>query len=509
MPRNNRGSLIAVCVLTAYAVALFYCYQQTPAGLDNDVAEEGLRGIYLVAGRHLEVLTFAIGNSAETLYLYFVGMAIQLFGATRFAILTVSWTCALAAVWLVRKLVQRIAPEVPSWIPLLTAACSIWLFHYGRSGLRAISAPVFLGIFALLLDRSERGLGRKTELFCGAVLGLSVYAYTANRILPIAFLLYAGFQLCRNWRRKAALLRRYLTIGAGALAASIPNLVFFVQRRHDFLVRGSYVLKGQPVDMAWNALWSVLFPFYYPARYRVIVAPTFNFDTVCATFTRTGLSPVSWIFALAILAGLWQWKRCADKPVALFLAAAWLTSMLGLGITGPSLTRFLMIWPVYMALAALGFGYLAQRHTRAVWGVAALILFAGGMDGYRYFSTTPDHYGDALNPAATAIGMDARELGANGQRVLSVVSRDASVVAYLTYAETARERIVEFYKVPLDPAALPLTAFRPDTILIENCPAFQPFLAQVRPEFIIERNADFYSIRVPRAQVTGAGLQLR
>jgi len=46
--------------------------------MNNDVAEEALRGLYLVEGRHIEPMTFAVGNSAETLYLYLVGAAAQL-----------------------------------------------------------------------------------------------------------------------------------------------------------------------------------------------------------------------------------------------------------------------------------------------------------------------------------------------------------------------------------------------------------------------------------------------
>jgi hypothetical protein len=105
---------------------------------------------------------------------------IQLFGRSILPIQLVSWIFALACIWLVWKLAERVTDTVPAWAPVLASASSIWLFHYAI-GLRAIAAPVFLGAFALLLDRVERGAHRKIALLCGAVLGLSIYAYTSAR----------------------------------------------------------------------------------------------------------------------------------------------------------------------------------------------------------------------------------------------------------------------------------------------------------------------------------------
>jgi len=96
-----------------------------------------------VEGHHIEPMTFSVGNSAETLYLYLVGTAAQFFGQPRLPFQLVSWLFALACIWLIWKLVERISETLPPWIPLLTAACSLWLFHYARNGLRAISAPFF------------------------------------------------------------------------------------------------------------------------------------------------------------------------------------------------------------------------------------------------------------------------------------------------------------------------------------------------------------------------------
>jgi hypothetical protein len=425
---------------------------------------------------------------------------IQLFGPTILSIQLVSWVFALACIWLLRKLVERVTDTVPAWVPVLAGASSIWLFHYAMNGLRAIAAPVFLGVFALLLDRVESGADRKIALACGAVLGLSIYACTSARMLPVAFVLYAAFRLARKWQEKAILLRRYGAILAGAFVVSIPNMVFLVQRPKDFLNRGSYVVRGTAADLATNTIWSILFPFYYPNFYRHTLTNTFSFDAVCSGLTLTGANPVHWIVATAMLIGLWQAKRFIGRPVMAFLLAAWVVAMVGLGWTGPSLTRLLIVWPVYLVLAVLGFGFVITRRPSLEIPVFLLILFVGVGDGYRYVSSegrSSREYSLSFNPAATAIGETARDLEAQGQRVLCVISRDASVVKYFTSGDSAHVAIAEFYRRRFDLSRLLLETFRPDILLIENYPTFQDFVSQLRPEAMAARNDYFYEVRLP------------
>jgi hypothetical protein len=496
---SRRNALAAVvAIFTAYAAVLLYAHGRTPPGLNNDVAEEALRGVYLVAGHRFEVITFAVGHSAETLYLYLVGSMIRLFGPTVLSIQLVSWIFALACIWLVWKLVERITDTVPAWVPVLAGASSIWLFHYAMAGLRAIAAPVFLGLFALLLDRVERGTDRGIALLCGAVLGLSIYAYTSARVLPIAFVLYAAFRLFRKWREKAALLRCYGAIVAGALVVSVPNLIFFLERPADFLFRGSYVLRGTVGDQVVNIVRTAFLPFYYPDSYRLGRSQSFDFDGVSGALTLSGFHPVHPVLAIALIVGLIQVKRWIEQPVVTYLVAVWLTADLTLGFAGPSLTRMLILLPVFLVFAALGIGFVLEKRA-ALWiPVLLLLLFAGIRDTYQYTSgagqDSPE-YSHYFNPAATAIGETAHTLGSQGRRVLSVVSRDANVVKYLTSDQPARQRIAEFYLRPLDPAQLPLDEFRPDVLIVENTPAFQPFTSRLPPELVLAHTDRYYEVR--------------
>jgi hypothetical protein len=478
VPRGN-PMLWAAAVLIAYLGALLFRSDRIPAGLNNDVAEEALRGLYLVNGGHFEVITFAIGNSAETLYLYLMGAALRLLGPTTFALHLLSWIFAIACIWMIWKLAERITDGLPAWIPLLTAACSIWLFHYARTGLRAISAPFFLCAFALLLDRAERRpADRGAGLICGAVLGLGIYGYTSARVLPIAFVLYVAYRMVRENGSRAALVRRYVPIAAGALVISIPNVIFFLQQPAAFLSRGSYVLTASGSARITNVLWTALFPFYYPDTYRSFLGPYHYFDGVSAGLTDSGFNPVHIIFAAAFLFGLYGARRHFDRPVTIFLLAAWATSVAALGIAGPSLTRLLLVLPVILVFAAVGFDQLRRLHSKLWIAVLILILFVGVSDGYPYLSgkgEAPAYYA----ASATAIGQRAAALAGQGRRVLCIVSRDASVLRLLTHGMEGRVKIAEFYQRPLNPGELPFNEFRPDVLLVENAPVFREFTAGV------------------------------
>ena len=470
---------MACAILAVWAAALVYARDQVPPGLNNDAAQEALRGIYLVEGRHWEVITFSVGNSAETLYLYLLGAVMHVMGPTTLALQLACWPFALATIWMVWKLTDGITDSVPAWVPLLTAAASLWLFHYARSGLRAITAPFFLAAFTLLLDRVERRpLDRWAGLLCGAVLGLSLYAYTSARVLPVAFLAYALFRLARERGERKPLLVRYGAIVAGAAAISIPNLLFFFQRPGEFLGRGTYVVAGSGIDRAIHVMWTALLPWYYPSVYRNLGSLTYQSDGVSAALTAAGRNPVHVILAAAMLAGLWRARRYLDRPAAAFLLAAWITATLLLGIAGPSLTRMLIILPIYLVLAALGFGYAMEALPRLRPLVPLVIVALAAMEGYSYFSSGAEQ-AEYYGAAATPMGQMAAAMAAEGHRVLCIVSKDANVVTLLTHRQTERVRVTEFYGRPLDLSQLPMRELRPEVVLVEDAPAFRPFTSRL------------------------------
>ena len=277
-------------VLLAYVAALVFRRDAVPAGLCNDTAEEALRGVILLAQHRFEPITTVLGNSAETLYLYLLGISGRLLGQTTLAIELVSWLFALGVIAMTAAVVRRIEPAIPPIVPVAIAATSVWLFHYARAGLRAISAPLFLLLFVWFAMRAEER--RRDAILAGVFLALGVYAYTSFRSVPIAWLLWA------LWRRRW---RSAMTTATAALVVSIPNLIFFARAPGEFLLRGAYVVREGKLG---NVIATALMPLVYFDEYRDVNGPHHFFDGVSAGLTRANINPVHPLIAILFAWGL-------------------------------------------------------------------------------------------------------------------------------------------------------------------------------------------------------------
>jgi len=500
--------VVQLAVVGAYLLALIYERASVPDGINNDVAEEALRGLYLWFGHHFEVITFAVGNSAETLYLYLVGASAAMLGANHLAIEIVSWAFGVGCILLTAKMATRISEGVPEWLGLLVGATSLWLFHYSRSGLRAICAPVFLAAVALLLDRSERRSDdRLAALACGGVLGLSIYGYTSDRAIVLAFAAYAVWQVWRAGAKRMPALRRYGWITAGAVIVSVPNLLFFAQRPAEFLARGSYVFHGGTSERLTNLVWSILFPFYLPDSYRTFAGPGFQFDGVGASFTAAGFPPIPIVIAAAFLYGLWRSRNFRCGSTAPFLIAAWAAVVLSIGLAGPSPTRLLILFPVFIGFAAAGFAFAVKDWPKLRIPIALLIAGVGVAGGAQYFAA-PAALSSFYAGAATSIGEEAGRLAARGDRVICVISGEASVVRYLTYWQRDRVQVVEFYQRPPNPAEIPFDGFKGGVLLLERAPQFALLASRFQADRITHEER-FDRVRLPADQSSGLALNLR
>ncbi|HEX9636567.1 MAG TPA: hypothetical protein VGB99_03455 [Acidobacteriota bacterium] len=507
-------------LLLFYTAALVLLRDRVPAGLCNDIAEEALRSIRLVESGAFEVLSFfgsdrltssnpgpeRLNHSAETLYLYLQGWVIRALGATTLAVQITSWVFAAACVVLFGSLMRRVEPQLPHWAALLLAAGSVWLFHYARSGGRPISAPFFLILLTWTLTLSEGSPDRRLPaLACGVVLGLSLYAYTACRILPLTMILYLAIRWVRNRKAGAVSLPHYGWLAIGFLVLSIPNLLAFASSPGTLLSRGAYVLPPSPGAMAKNLFWSCLLPFHYSSDYRMVAGfnPSFSVDGVSAGLMAADLNPLHPLAAALLILGLLRCWRRRDHPCVLFLACAWLVATLILGVSGPSLTRMFIVLPVYLAVAAIGTAELIERWPRAKVGVAATLALLIASHAYAYFGrfAASERAQFYFSPAATPIGQRARQLAHGGQRVLCVVSKDASVVQYLTEERRQRVRIAEFYFRPFNPLELPLLDFDPQVVLIERAPAFERFRLGFAPERIQTVDPHFFELRLSAPRI--------
>jgi len=157
---------------------------------------------------------------------------------------------------------------------------------------------------------------------------------------------------------------------------------------------------------------------------------------------------------------------------------------------GPSLTRLLIVLPVYLMLAALGFAWLAERPAlRRLVPIGLLVLALA--EGFGYFSNGASAQAEYYAAAATPLAERATALAAQGHHVLCIVSKDANVARFLTHGHESNVRIAEFYMRPIRLADLPVLDFHPSDILIEDAPQFRPFLANLPDRLLTCREEKF------------------
>ena len=474
-PQRRRLALPLLAAAASYLALHGAALGVVPPGVASDPVIEAMRGLRLVLERRFEVLTFSIGPSAETLYLYPLGASVALLGPTRLALALPSALAATAVLALLALVVRRARPALSLAVPLLLGASSVWLFHYGQVGLRAISAPLFVLGAVLLLDDTEGSGLAKRPFAAGALLGLSIYAYSGCRLLPLAYAAHLSWRTLRRAAPRAALFREALRVGAGFLVASIPNLLFLLRAPSLFLDRGYYVARGDLADKLVNVLATFLLPFGYPDRYRVWRGAGHVFDATGVALTASDLDPLDLVagpLAVLGLAVLLFGKGRRISNGLSFLVAVWLTGGVLLGAFGPGLTRLLILLPAWLVFAALGAEALLARAPALRLPLVAFLFLWLGLRADAYVRTFGPSTGSRweFHEAITAMAERARDLTGQGTRVLVVSRRGRDVFKYFGW-----RRIEQIYHVPQpsgvpEEGDVPLHGFRPGVVLVERTP---------------------------------------
>lgn len=469
---TRRERLALLCGALAYAGLLLFRFRTVPDGIVNDTAEEMLKGLALVEGRRLEVMTSTLGYSAETLWLYVMGLSATLLGPTVAAAVIPSAAAAVLTAAALALLVRELEPEGSAATGFLLAAGSPWLFHYGRSGLRVAAAALFCALTGLLLARACRAPERPRGFFlAGAAAALGAYVYTTCRALPIAVVAAAAWHASRAAPEDRREGRR--AAGAAILGIflfSLPNLAFLATHPREFFERGRYVYVGGAEDRAANARATLALPFGFPDAYRGLsgTGAAYDADGVSATFSAAGLNPLPLWVTLLSGVGLMKILRMKWEGPEVFLLGMLALVLAVLAPAGPSLSRLLILLPILLALAGRGTGALTRFVPRRAAIPLALLLGAAFSISSYFRALAGPSPPPFVAQAATALGERARLAAARGA-VWCVVSRDASVVRYLAHGTATT--VVEFFGVPFDrrKAAPPPEVA---TVLVERNPAF-------------------------------------
>lgn len=455
---SRRGWLI-ICTLLLLVASTFrlVSLQDVPPGLAQDeVLNADIVG-FIRGGEN--AFFFRHGYGHEPLYHYWSVPFQVLLGDNVLSIRLPAVFLGLLLVALTLRWVRRDFGRTAALVTGFGLAVSWWPVVFSRIGLRPIMEPVLL-VAAVLLWPGTAALEtnpRRAPLravAAGAVLGLSLYTYTAARVLFALPALYAVYALVMSWwvvRRPVG--RPALTAGAyrqqailafGALAtmALVALPLFLTLRADPSLQQRVDQLSGPLEALAagqWQPIWATttatlgVFGLTGDPRWTYALPNTPLFEPVAALLFLAGLSVALLRWRLPRYAFLMIWLVAALVPSAVTPDA-------------PSSVRLVGAMPVIYLLPGLAVAVLWRwaQGREGAWvrpvvgvGLVAVAVLAAGRTVRDGFMTWPS----------------ALETRLKYQTVLLDISRDERLAASDSIAAKPPVVADGFFE-PIDDATL-------------------------------------------------------
>lgn len=382
----------ATAVLLLAAVLRLILLSDVPPGLAQDEILDADIALFIRQGEH--ALFFSHGYGHEPLYHYLAAPFAPLFGDNALAIRLPSVYLGLLLVALTMAWARREFGALTAVVAGAGLAISWWPIIFSRIGIRPILEPVLLMLAVWFWPLRATSLtprhGRSAAL-AGLFLGLSIYSYTAARIIlliPALMLLILGVQYLWTGRgdpERRPMLRAQLTYVAVILLAGL--LVYLplglTLRANPDLQQRLEQLEG-PLDalrqgdvgpvLEMTAATLGVFSVTGDPRWTYTLPDRPLFDPLTAVLFYGGL-----------LLALWRWRRPSYLLLPVWLLVALLPS--AFSPDAPSTVRLVGALPVIYLLPGLAVGWVAARLMSRRRGLApalvALLLGLVLLNGYR------------------------------------------------------------------------------------------------------------------------------
>ena len=402
LPLERKGALrwvaLIALLLLGWWLRLVWLEAVPPGWRDDELIET-----FALSGQVLEghfPIYFLDASGHEPLFHYLRAGVLALLGTNVLSGHLLSASFGLLAIALTYALARRLFGTAVAAPAALALAVSFWSLMYSRIGLRQISLPPFVLLVLYLLwtpwGRRRPMLGWAIPL--GLMLGVSLYTYTASRVLlPLVMLfgLYLALFHCQRWRdcwRGYALalgiavvvaLPLALAIQGGRDAAAAQGIG--ADARVVELARPVWaLLDGDPCPL-WETAVGTLGMFHATgdpeALYNIPGRPVFNLFGGA-------------LFWLGVLICLLRWREARRFLLLLWLGLGLLPAMLS--VPAASLSHSLVVQPLAYLLPVLAV-VDAGRWLAARWkGNAArrAAVLAGLLLGGFLLSTAARDLGD-------------------------------------------------------------------------------------------------------------------
>ncbi|MFO7540958.1 MAG: glycosyltransferase family 39 protein, partial [Chloroflexota bacterium] len=369
-PQQRRTSrlpylMAATGVLLLAALMRLVLFQDLPPGLAQDEVLDADIAQLIRQGQH--ALFFREGYGHEPLYHYFAAPFAPLLGDN---VLAVRLPSIILGLLLIAATMRWLRREFSPLIAVVTGcllAVSWWPIIFSRIGIRPIMLPLFLVGMAYFWQRRP--------WLAGLCLGLSLYTYTAARVVFLIPLLFIGYQFVERrlsrWLpgpNPAQSVTRYLP---PLLILLLTGLIYLplgltlradptLQQRVDQLSGPLDALRAGDAGPLWETTQATLgvFSLTGDPRSTYTVPDLPLFDPLTAVF-----------FHLGLLLLIWRWRQPRYALLLIWL----LVGLIPSAVTpdAPSIIRLIGVLPVVYLLPALALAKVvlpgARRITYGVW----------------------------------------------------------------------------------------------------------------------------------------------
>ena len=374
-PWTEHWLAVALLVLLLAAALRLVALPDVPPGLAQDEILDADIALFIRGGEH--AIFFRHGYGHEPLYHYLAAPFAPLLGDNWLAIRLPSAFLGLLLVALTLRWARRDFGAVAAVVAGLGLAVSWWPVIFSRIGIRPVLEPVLLvaAVWCWPLARAvvtRRGLWRAG--LAGVWLGLTLYSYTAARVVPLIPALLIAVMLAAHGlarRRGGAVAARAQAVYAAVALAVCLLLALplaLTLRAHPELQQRLEQLEGPltalragdagPVAQAALATLGV-FSFGGDPRWTYTLPDRPLFDPLTAA-----------LFYLGLLVALWRWRDARHALPVIWLAAALLPS--ALSPDAPSTVRLVGALPVVYLLPGLAVAWLVAWAGRPGRGRVAL-----------------------------------------------------------------------------------------------------------------------------------------
>lgn len=364
----RRWLWLAMVILLAAASFRLVALVDVPPGLAQDEVLDADIASFIRGGEN--ALFFRHGYGHEPLYHYWAVPFQVLFGDNMLSVRLPSVYLGLLLVALTMRWAKIHFGPTAALVAGVGLSISWWPIIFSRIGIRPIMEPVLLVAafwYWPLGVRIRARRGWRQAIAAGILLGLSIYTYTAARIIwliPLFMLLILALRALGAGRvggrvEETAFLRAQT--GYAAVVLVVTVLVYapmaLTLRANPDLQQRLEQLGGPLMALGEGDLGPVLqearatlgvFSFTGDPRWTYTIPDRPIFDPVTAIFFYGGL-----------LIALWQWRKPAYLLLPVWLVVAMLPS--ALSPDAPSTVRLVGALPVVYLLPGLAFDQLLRR----------------------------------------------------------------------------------------------------------------------------------------------------